>query len=747
MTLPKVINLSNRTLSTDEIELLKKSLKFCPTPKGNNSSELKSDILQFCRRLRLNEKFFTEDNEYENESIVRNNSNWVPPKSDDRHLEESIDILKKLPLNKTSNVRSNISYKQRNALNSLQNDKSIVIKEADKGGSVVIMDSSYYCENITKMLQDAEFYTNIASNADTITREHIEDLVSKTGNGLTEDEIDYLTKFTHKTSFFYGLPKIHKSAKINDAILQQNTEYVILEKPDDLKFRPIVGGPQSATNRLSHMLDLILKNMCTCVKSYIRDDFDFLDHLPTSVDSGSQLVTFDVVGLYSNIPHELGIKAIEYWIDKHPDKYDSRFSKDFILQSLKIILERNVFYFNGTYFQQKKGTAMGTKVAPTYATLVLGYLEEILYEKLENKYGREFSEYIQSNFWRFIDDCFSVFLPNMNIIDFHNDLNSLHHDIQYTMESSNSSLSFLDVLVKLEGDSIATDIYCKPTDAHNFLDFHSNHAKHIKVNIPFNLASRLVTIVRNHDTLQKRLQELESYLLKQHYPQNLVQAGIRKALEKGPFTSRTKDNKNGTIVIPFVSTYNPHNYNVFPIIKTCEEYMKNSDRMRRVLSTSQIINSKRQPKNLKRLLCSSRFESSEERNHSVSKCNIPRCGTCSILIEGSSYTFKNGFTFNVHFDMNCKSKNVIYALICESCSEFYIGQTGCELRQRVTVHRQQTKDDNLRFLYVNQHIHTCARNNFKVIPIYQMNTPCNIQRETKESLLISLLKPGLNRCP
>jgi hypothetical protein len=40
------------------------------------------------------------------------------------------------------------------------------------------------------------------------------------------------------------------------------------------------------------------------------------------------------------------------------------------LETVKIILERNIFYFDGKFYRQKRGTAMGTKMAPTYATLV-----------------------------------------------------------------------------------------------------------------------------------------------------------------------------------------------------------------------------------------------------------------------------------------------------------------------------------------------------------------------------------------
>ena len=37
------------------------------------------------------------------------------------------------------------------------------------------------------------------------------------------------------------------------------------------------------------------------------------------------------------------------------------------------------------FFNQKKETAMRTKSAPTYATLVIGCLEEKLYDKIETR--------------------------------------------------------------------------------------------------------------------------------------------------------------------------------------------------------------------------------------------------------------------------------------------------------------------------------------------------------------------------
>lgn len=40
----------------------------------------------------------------------------------------------------------------------------------------------------------------------------------KHAENLTKNEIDYSTKFEVKSSNFYGLPKIHKSKEIQDAV-------------------------------------------------------------------------------------------------------------------------------------------------------------------------------------------------------------------------------------------------------------------------------------------------------------------------------------------------------------------------------------------------------------------------------------------------------------------------------------------------------------------------------------------------
>ena len=133
---------------------------------------------------------------------------------------------------------------------------------------------------------------------------------------------------------------------------------------------------------------------------------DFLNKIPETTDHNKLLVTFDVTGLYTNIPHDFGLRAIRFWIEKYPELIPITFTLEFILNLIQFILENNTFHFDGEFYQQIKGTAMGTKMAPTYSILVMGYFEEILYQKIEEEMDKETGEYIRNTWKRYLDDVF-----------------------------------------------------------------------------------------------------------------------------------------------------------------------------------------------------------------------------------------------------------------------------------------------------------------------------------------------------
>ena len=86
----------------------------------------------------------------------------------------------------------------------------------------------------------------------------------------------------------------------------------------------------------------MLKPLCQRVPRFIRDDMDFLNYIPDTVQPDTLIVSFDVTSLYTNIPHNLGIEAVNFWLQTRPEEINGIFPKQFILEGLKIVLENTI---------------------------------------------------------------------------------------------------------------------------------------------------------------------------------------------------------------------------------------------------------------------------------------------------------------------------------------------------------------------------------------------------------------------
>ena len=67
------------------------------------------------------------------------------------------------------------------------------------------------------------------------------------------------------------------------------------------------------------------------------------------------------------------------------------------------------------------------------------------------------------------------------------------------------------------------------------------------------------------------------------------------------------------------------------------------------------------------------------------------CEFCKNLRTGKSITLKTGVVVRANARIECKSRNVIYIIVCGGCLEFYVGETGDIISIRFTVHRQHMK--------------------------------------------------------
>ena len=87
-----------------------------------------------------------------------------------------------------------------------------------------------------------------------------------------------------------------------------------------------------------------------------------------------KLVTLDVVGLYTNIPHDEIETALRFHLQGA--QVDGISPTDRIIQVVDHILRNNVFKFEDRIFKQIFGTAMGTPMARSVAILFMAWLEK-----------------------------------------------------------------------------------------------------------------------------------------------------------------------------------------------------------------------------------------------------------------------------------------------------------------------------------------------------------------------------------
>ena len=91
------------------------------------------------------------------------------------------------------------------------------------------------------------------------------------------------------------------------------------------------------------------------------------------------------------------------------------------------------------------------------------------------------------------------------------------------MEISYQRISFLDVSLSLIDGVFCTDVYSKPTDAHQYLNFKSCHPPHVRRGIPYGQALRIKRICYSDETFESRLGELKGFLVKRGYNSEFVE--------------------------------------------------------------------------------------------------------------------------------------------------------------------------------------------------------------------------------
>ena len=165
---------------------------------------------------------------------------------------------------------------------------------------------------------------------------------------------------------------------------------------------------------------------------------------------------------------------------------------------------------------------MGTKCAPTYASLFMGKFEE---QNIIPRIRDKILLYV-----RYIDDLFFIWTGSEeDLLKFLEEVNTLHHSIKFDYEYSKEKVNFLDTTISVIGNKLSTTLYTKPTDRKSYLHSKSYHPQSTKKSIAFSQAARLKRICTEEDDFRSHAEKLKQDLVNRGYQPDAVSKEIERA--------------------------------------------------------------------------------------------------------------------------------------------------------------------------------------------------------------------------
>ena len=168
---------------------------------------------------------------------------------------------------------------------------------------------------------------------------------------------------------YFGLAKMHK--------LKDDSKNV-----GELPLRPVISNIGTATYELSKHLAEILKPLTKSEYSIDSTKDSVTKIRNENVPEGYELVSFDVVSLFTKVPLDYTIELILNKIYREK-MIKTKIKRKEMKKLLEICTKEMHFSFNGVIYRQVDGVAMGSPLGPVLANVFMVELERTLVPQLE----------------------------------------------------------------------------------------------------------------------------------------------------------------------------------------------------------------------------------------------------------------------------------------------------------------------------------------------------------------------------
>ena len=259
--------------------LLGKGLSFFPKIKSQHKIRVAQKTFRYSRRLRLKQYFYNlsstdsssqdnanSENDYVHLPFFNKKPSTLTPKlGRDEYLDFYIEAVTQeiLQTLQDNSRHTNISKEEMQCLKSLSRDKDIIIKKADKSGTIVVMNRQNYVGEVHRQLNNESYYEKVGIDYSATAERNISECVKtiQETNSCVVDEFDTFPENV-RIPQFYILPKIHK--EYNESL------------PLGYPGRPIVSACNSCTDHISKYIDYNLQPLMKSLPSYVKDNTDFI---------------------------------------------------------------------------------------------------------------------------------------------------------------------------------------------------------------------------------------------------------------------------------------------------------------------------------------------------------------------------------------------------------------------------------------------------------------------------------------
>ena len=320
-------------------------------------------------------------------------------------------------IKKISPPKPNISKEEHQAIQQLKKGNTRMILTADKGVCMVVMDKEDYIEKSEELMLKST-YKILSSDPTTKHKNKLIALLKliKAEGGIKENTYRRLYPTGACSAKYYGLPKVHKTG---------------------IPLRPIVSSIGSVSYETAKELSKILKPLVGKTPYSVKNNKDFIQSIKDiRLQKDEFMVSYDVEALFTSVPVKPAIAIIQRKLEADKDLHlRTSISPKQIISLLEFCLNSTYFTFQGKFYEQVDGTAMGSPISPIVANLFM--------EDLETK-ALATSPHPSSLWKRFVDDTFII------IKKFHKNsllehINSIDHNIKFTCEESreDDSIPFL----------------------------------------------------------------------------------------------------------------------------------------------------------------------------------------------------------------------------------------------------------------------------------------------------------------